>query len=99
MSETTATPEPTGAPANTRIDRRVVYASTIGTAVEYFDFSVYGYLATILAVLFFHSEDPTAALLATFATFAAAFVLRRWAGSSSVTSVTGSAAGRRSQPP
>jgi MHS family proline/betaine transporter-like MFS transporter len=59
-----------------RISPRVVAAGAIGSVVEYFDFAVYGYVATILATHFFVSGDPQAALLATLATFALAFVLR-----------------------
>jgi MHS family proline/betaine transporter-like MFS transporter len=63
------------------IDGRVVAAGLVGSIVEYFDFGVYGYLATVLSVVFFASgTDPTTALLATFATFAAAFVLRPLGG-------------------
>jgi len=47
----------------------------------YFDFGIYGYLATVLSVEFFASStNPTTALLATFATFAAAFALRPLGG-------------------
>ncbi|HEY5854930.1 MAG TPA: MFS transporter [Aldersonia sp.] len=56
--------------------RRVVTGSIVGTVVEYYDFGIYGYMATVLAALFFHSADPTAALLGTLAAFAVAFFLR-----------------------
>ncbi|WP_167041417.1 MFS transporter [Salinibacterium sp. ZJ454] len=59
-----------------RISPRVIIAGAVGSIVEYFDFAVYGYVATILAVQFFASGDPVASLLATLATFAVAFVLR-----------------------
>lgn len=63
------------------IDPRVVSAGLVGSVVEYYDFGVYGYLATALSVVFFaNGTDPTTALLATFATFAAAFVLRPLGG-------------------
>jgi MHS family proline/betaine transporter-like MFS transporter len=48
--------------------------------VEWFDFAVYGYLATTLAVVFFPSDNPTASLLSTFAVFAAAFFVRPLGG-------------------
>jgi len=63
-----------------QVSPRVVAAGAIGSIVEYFDFGIYGFVATILAVHFFVAEDPTAALLATLATFAAAFVLRPLGG-------------------
>lgn len=51
-------------------------AAVVGTVVEYYDFGIYGYMATFVAALFFASGDDTAALLGTFATFAVAFFLR-----------------------
>lgn len=67
--------------ARPRVGSRVVTAGLVGSVVEYFDFGVYGYLATVLSVVFFAAgTDPTAALLATFAAFAASFVLRPLGG-------------------
>lgn len=63
-----------------RVSPRVLAAGAIGSVVEYFDFAVYGYVATILAAHFFVNQDPTAALLATLATFALAFGLRPLGG-------------------
>lgn len=60
--------------------RRVIAASAIGNFVEWFDFAVYGFLATLIASQFFASEDPSAALLKTFAVFAVAFALRPLGG-------------------
>ncbi|MGW4126031.1 MFS transporter [Nocardia sp. NPDC004711] len=59
---------------------RVLLAGAIGNFVEWFDFSLYGYLATTIAVLFFPKEDPTAALLATFAIFGAGLIVRPLGG-------------------
>lgn len=56
--------------------RKVVQGAVIGNAVEWYDFAVYGYLATMLAAHFFPSGNETAALLNTFAIFAAAFFAR-----------------------
>ena len=55
---------------------KTVRASMIGTVVEYYDFGIYGYMATVLAALFFVKGDPAAGLLGTFATFAVAFIVR-----------------------
>ncbi|MBV6759053.1 MFS transporter [Rhodococcus opacus] len=55
---------------------KVIRAAIVGTLVEYYDFGIFGYMATIMASLFFVSESDTAALLKTFATFAIAFFLR-----------------------
>lgn len=60
----------------TRERRRIVLASGIGTALEFYDFGVYGYLAIILAANFFPAQSPVAALLSTLATFAVAFLVR-----------------------
>ncbi|GAA5052427.1 MFS transporter [Nocardia callitridis] len=64
------------APADNRSTLKVVRAAVVGTVVEYYDFGIYGYMATVIATLFFVSENETAALLGTFAAFAVAFFLR-----------------------
>ncbi len=56
--------------------RKVLGGSVVGTVVEYYDFGIYGYMATVLAGLFFSTADPGTALLSTLATFAVAFFLR-----------------------
>jgi MFS transporter, MHS family, proline/betaine transporter len=60
--------------------KRAVVAGLIGHLVEWYDYGVYAYVATTLAVVFFPSTDPTAALLAVFATFAVAFFARPLGG-------------------
>ena len=60
--------------------RKAITGASIGNAVEWFDFAIYGFLATIIAANFFPSDDDTAALLKTFAIFAAAFFLRPLGG-------------------
>ncbi|MGO4329428.1 MFS transporter [Cupriavidus sp. 2TAF22] len=56
---------------------RAVTAATIGTALEWFDFTLYGALAaTILPKLFFPAMDPTSALLASLATFGVGLAAR-----------------------
>jgi MHS family proline/betaine transporter-like MFS transporter len=60
--------------------RRVITAAAIGNFVEWFDFAIYGFLATIIAKQFFPHDDPQAALLETFAVFAVAFALRPLGG-------------------
>ena len=54
--------------------------AAIGNTVEWFDFAIYGFLATYIADKFFPSGDDTAALLNTFAIFAAAFFMRPLGG-------------------
>ncbi len=57
-----------------------VRGAAIGNTVEWFDFAIYGFLATYIADKFFPSGDETAALLNTFAIFAAAFFMRPLGG-------------------
>jgi MFS family permease len=57
-------------------DRLVIFASSLGTVFEWYDFFVYGTLATIIAKLFFPAASPTAGLLLTLATFGAGFGVR-----------------------
>ena len=47
--------------------RKAVTGASIGNAVEWFDFAIYGFLATFIAANFFPSGNETAALLNTFA--------------------------------
>jgi MFS transporter, MHS family, shikimate and dehydroshikimate transport protein len=57
--------------------RRVVSASLVGTALEWYDFFIYGTAATLIFNrLFFTDADPTAARLAALATFGLAFLFR-----------------------
>jgi MFS transporter, MHS family, proline/betaine transporter len=60
--------------------RKAVTGASIGNAVEWFDFAIYGFLATSIAANFFPSGNDTAALLKTFAIFAAAFFMRPLGG-------------------
>lgn len=59
-----------------RRPRRAAFAAAAGTAIEYYEFGVYGYLAVVLGPHFFPSDDPTASLLATLAVFGSAFFAR-----------------------
>src|SRR5688572_22936784 len=56
--------------------RRVIGASSVGTLIEWYDFYIFGSLATVIANQFFPKTNPTAALLSTLATFAAGFIVR-----------------------
>lgn len=57
-------------------DRLVIAASSLGTVFEWYDFFVYGILAALLGKLFFPSDNPTAATLASLAIFGAGFGVR-----------------------
>ena len=54
----------------------VIGASSVGTLIEWYDFYIFGMLATILSKQFFPAEGGTAALLSTLAIFAAGFIVR-----------------------
>src|SRR5256885_6462512 len=56
--------------------RRIIAASSVGTLIEWYDFYIFGSLATVIASQFFPKTNPTAALLSTLATFAAGFIVR-----------------------
>lgn len=60
--------------------RKAITGASIGNAVEWFDFAIYGFLATFIAANFFPAGNETAALLNTFAIFAAAFFMRPLGG-------------------
>jgi len=55
---------------------KIIAASSVGTLIEWYDFYIFGSLATVLATQFFPKTNPTAALLSTLATFAAGFIVR-----------------------
>jgi len=56
---------------------RVIVASLVGTSIEFYDFYVYATAAVLVfPTLFFANDDPTVALLASFAVFGVAFVAR-----------------------
>jgi MFS family permease len=57
-------------------ERRVIFASSLGTVFEWYDFYLYATLAPFFAALFFPSGNATAALLSAFATYAAGFLVR-----------------------
>ncbi len=54
----------------------VIAASSAGTMIEWYDFYIFGSLATIMSGAFFPKGNPTTALLSTLATFATGFVVR-----------------------
>src|SRR5215469_4964259 len=57
-------------------ERRVIFASSLGTVFEWYDFYIYATLAPFFAAVFFPKENATAALMASFATYAAGFLVR-----------------------
>ena len=74
-TSSTNTPGATAAKSNPR--SRVIFASLIGTSIEFYDFYVYATAAVLVfPALFFPGDDPTQSLLKSFAAFGAAFVAR-----------------------
>jgi MFS family permease len=57
-------------------EKRVIFASSLGTVFEWYDFYLYATLAPFFALLFFPKGNDTAALLSAFATYAAGFLVR-----------------------
>jgi MFS family permease len=57
-------------------ERKVIFASSLGTVFEWYDFYLYATLAPFFAALFFPPGNETAALLSAFATYAAGFIVR-----------------------
>jgi MFS family permease len=57
-------------------ERKVIFASSLGTVFEWYDFYLYATLAPFFAGLFFPKGNETAALLSAFATYAAGFLVR-----------------------
>jgi MFS family permease len=56
--------------------RRVVLAAAVGNIIEWYDFYIFGSLASILAVKFFEKSHPVAAFLSTVALFSVGFLIR-----------------------
>src|SRR5438477_9559966 len=56
--------------------RRVVIAASVGNIIEWYDFYIFGSLASILAVKFFEKSHPVAAFLSTVALFSVGFLIR-----------------------
>ncbi|GCE44547.1 L-Proline/Glycine betaine transporter ProP [Rhodococcus wratislaviensis] len=71
-----STPELSSTKSDALRRRRGVLAASVGTIVEYYDFTLYAYLAIVVSPLFFPGDDPTASLLASLAVFASAYLMR-----------------------
>ncbi len=57
-------------------ERKVIFASSLGTVFEWYDFYLYGSLAAIIASHFFSAVNPTAAFIFALMAFAAGFAVR-----------------------
>jgi MFS transporter, MHS family, proline/betaine transporter len=55
---------------------KLVIATSIGNALEWYDIAIYGYFAVYISKAFFPNSDPTISLLLTFGTFGLSFITR-----------------------
>jgi metabolite-proton symporter len=77
MPEAKTLNRPQAAPGSLNSPAQVLFASLIGTTIEFFDFYIYATAAVLVFPrLFFPATDPASATLASLATFAIAFVAR-----------------------
>ncbi|HUB84940.1 MAG TPA: MFS transporter [Rhizomicrobium sp.] len=60
----------------TALKKRYVAAAVLGNALEFYDFTTYGYFALQIGRTFFPSHDPFVSLMATLVTFGAGFIMR-----------------------
>ncbi|GAA4423677.1 MFS transporter [Acidovorax lacteus] len=60
----------------TNEEKKVIFASSLGTVFEWYDFYLYGSLAAIIAKQFFAGLDPTSAFIFALLAFAAGFIVR-----------------------
>jgi MFS transporter, MHS family, proline/betaine transporter len=58
------------------LEHRSAFAGAVGNALEWYDFTIYGFGAHIIGRLFFPAADPVVSLLATYGVFASAFLVR-----------------------
>jgi MHS family proline/betaine transporter-like MFS transporter len=65
----------TPAPKDPELRHRIM-AGFMGNVVEWYDFALYGYLAGVIAPVFFPAHSPVAGLIATYGIFAAGFLMR-----------------------
>ncbi|MFT4069041.1 MFS transporter [Paraburkholderia sp.] len=67
-------------PAHTVTRRKAIFATVIGSGLEWFDFSGYAFFAAIIGKLFFPAGNETTSLLLALATFGVGFVMRPLGG-------------------
>ncbi len=76
MNSATARETSAGRLVSPKEERFVIFASSLGTVFEWYDFYLYATLAPFFAALFFPPGNDTAALLSAFVTYAAGFLVR-----------------------
>jgi MFS transporter, MHS family, proline/betaine transporter len=75
-TESVTIPQSAHTPASRRGVARLIVATSIGNALEFYDLVVYGYFAGTLSRLFFPVQNHTVSLLLTFGTFALSYLAR-----------------------
>src|ERR1017187_9434960 len=70
-----ANPPARSAPRS-REEKKVIFASSLGTVFEWYDFYLYGSLAAIIAKQFFSGTDPNTGFIFALLAFAAGFIVR-----------------------
>ncbi|MHC5560946.1 MFS transporter [Kocuria sp. U4B] len=76
MAQASQLTAPAVDPQRQRKAKKATGVAAFGTFIEYYDFSVFGYVAATIAVVFFPGDDPVAGLLNTFLIFGTAFIVR-----------------------
>ncbi|MFL6720065.1 MAG: MFS transporter [Burkholderiaceae bacterium] len=71
-----STVQTTASGSMTKEERKVIFASSLGTVFEWYDFYLYGSLAAIIAKQFFAGTDPSTAFIFALLAFAAGFIVR-----------------------
>jgi MFS transporter, MHS family, proline/betaine transporter len=69
-------PESATPPLSKSMVRRIVFSSSVGNALEWFDFLVYGYFAALIAKAFFPSNDEWLSTMLAIGTFGISFLMR-----------------------
>lgn len=91
MTETLPGSVAQATPGAVNLRRKSLLATGIGNLLEWFDWTLYTVASVYIAAALFDKSNPTSALLATLAVFAAGFCYGPWAASSSASSPTASA--------
>src|SRR5436305_5281790 len=77
MSSVTAPAVVAASGANTEYPiKRIIFASSLGTMIEWYDFYIFGSLASVMSALLFPGKDPTWDLIKYWALFATGFIVR-----------------------
>jgi metabolite-proton symporter len=75
------TQEKGGNRMRTKVEKKVLVASLVGSSIEWFDYFLYGTVAALVFnTAFFHSDDPTVGLMLAYASFALSFFIRPLGG-------------------